>query len=252
MAQLNEVKRMQQLAGILKESQLNEDYLELKSLGKQLYSALKKKGYEVEIKENSKKSTFAGGDPLVGTKDSKYLNSKGGTVEIHQFSDAEQIGVFIPAYAVLYQFIVDPANKSYLEQLYTKKRGKPGGELDEPAKYFSNLKDILFGENGKVASSSNVMEDPEIKKSIAKLGQELLSIIKSKKPNMLLSFRDTDTSYAMNFAEPKTAKGGAVNPKQRPNAPKPAAAAAPAAAAPVAESIEQAVNEALKAYRKKK
>jgi hypothetical protein len=246
---------MQQLAGLITESQLNEDYLELKSLGKQLYSALKKKGYEVEIKENSKKSTFAGGDSLVGTKDSKYLNSKGGTVEIHQFSDAEQIGVFIPAYAVLYQFIVDPANKSYLEQLYTKKRGKPGGELDEPAKYFSNLKDILFGEDGKVASSSNVMKDPEIKKSIAKLGQELLSIIKSKKPNMLLSFRDTDTSYAMNFAEPKTAKGGAVNPNQRPNAPKPAPAApaaAPAAPAPQAESIEQAVNEALRRYRRSK
>ena len=45
---------------------INEDYLELKSIGKQLYSFLKKKGYNVTIKENSSKSKYRGGDELAG------------------------------------------------------------------------------------------------------------------------------------------------------------------------------------------
>ena len=94
---------------------INEDFMELKSIAKQLYSILKKKGYEVEIKENSKKSTYRGGDSLAGTKDSKYLNGKGGTVEIHQFSDVEQIGLFLPVHTVAYQFIIAPENKDIIK-----------------------------------------------------------------------------------------------------------------------------------------
>ena len=47
MTQLNEIKRMQLLAGIISESQLNEDLLELKQMSKQLYSFLKQKGFPV-------------------------------------------------------------------------------------------------------------------------------------------------------------------------------------------------------------
>ena len=43
---INEAKRMQHLAGIINESQLNEDILELKQMSKQLYSFLKKKGFD--------------------------------------------------------------------------------------------------------------------------------------------------------------------------------------------------------------
>jgi len=235
--QINEIKRMQLLAGIINESQLNEDYLELKSLAKQLYSAIKKKGYDVEIKENSQKSKFRGGDPLVGTKDSQYQNGRGGTAEIHQFSDVEEIGVFIPTYAVAYHFIKDPNNRKYLEDLIAKNRpnlkDKNIGEFDDIDKYWENIKDYAFSPSpNKIAFGHDIQQNSEIKKSIASLGQELIGIIKSKKPNMTMTFKDNSVYYAMWFSEPKTAKGGTVNPNQRPNAPKPAEA-------PVAESFDQ-------------
>jgi hypothetical protein len=234
--QINEIKRMQFLAGVINESQLNEDYLELKSLAKQLYSAIKKKGYDVEIKENSQKSKFRGGDPLVGTKDSQYQNGRGGTAEIHQFSDVEEIGVFIPTYAVAYHFIKDPNNRKYLEDLIAKNlpnlKDKNIG-FDDIDKYWTYIKDYAFSPSpNKSASGHDIQQNSEIKKSIASLGQELIGIIKSKKPNMRMAFKDDSVDYGMWFSEPKTAKGGTVNPNQRPNAPKPAEA-------PVAESFDQ-------------
>jgi hypothetical protein len=42
--QINEITRMQQLAGIINESQLNEDKLELNNKARQLYSLFKKAG----------------------------------------------------------------------------------------------------------------------------------------------------------------------------------------------------------------
>ena len=44
-----EFKRMQVLAGLITESQLNEDNLEVKSIAKQLYSFLTKNGVKTEI-----------------------------------------------------------------------------------------------------------------------------------------------------------------------------------------------------------
>ncbi len=199
---------------------INEDYLELKSIGKQLYSFLKKKGYDVEIKENSQKSKYQGGDTLVGTKDSKYSNGKGGNVEIHQFSDVEEVGVFVPTYALAYQFIVDPSNDAIVKS-WAKGHMKELDEADKQ-KYWSNIKDWAFAEStGKVAYGSDIQKNPEIKKYIAKLGQELISIVKQKYPNMQLLFGDKNDYYAMYFREPKTKKGGVVNPNQRPNNKKP-------------------------------
>lgn len=204
---------------------INEDFMELKSIAKQLYSLLKKKGYEVEIKENSKKSTYYGGDSLVGTKDSKYLNSKGGTVEIHQFSDVEQIGLFLPVHAVAYQFITAPENLDIIKEMVNKKQ--PGsfekypGTYQNLAKHWSNVANTIFGQNGKIASCYDIQKNPQLGNFIKKLGADLIDAIKSAYPNMLLSTEDKEVSFALYFAEPKTKKGAVVNPNQRPNKPNP-------------------------------
>ena len=204
---------------------LNEDFMELKSIAKQLYSLLKIEGYEVEIKENSKKSKFRGGDTLVGTKDSKYLNDKGGTVEIHQFSDVEQIGLFLPVHAVAFQFITSPENLDIIKKMVDEK--KPGdfekypGTYQNLSKYWSSVTDTIFGQSGKIADASDIRKNPEVVKFVNKLGTKLIDAIKSKYPNMLLSTEDKETNFALYFAEPKTNKGAVVNPNQRPNKPNP-------------------------------
>ena len=202
---------------------INEDFMELKSIAKQLYSLLKKKGYEVEIKENSKKSTYHGGDSLVGTKDSKYLNSKGGTVEIHQFSDVEQIGLFLPVHAVACQFITEPENRDIIKKMVDEK--KPGdfekypGSYQDLSKNWSSVADTIFGASGKVASCYDIQKNPQLGEFIKKLGAELIGAIKSTYPNMLLSTEDKETTFALYFAEPTTKKGAVTNPNQRPNTP---------------------------------
>ena len=207
------------------EESLNEDFLELKSISKQLYSLLKKNGYEVEIIENSKKSTFHGGDHLVGTKDSKHLNGKGGTAQIVQFSDVEQIGVFMPIYAVVHQFIIAPENKEIIKQMVDKK--KPGDYEKYPGTYqksddkqVSQISDTIFGESGKSARQYDMQKNPEVLKFVQKLGAKLLDVFKSKYPKMLLKFEDQETSFVLYFAEPTTKKGAVINPNQKPNKPK--------------------------------
>jgi len=206
---------------------INEDFMELKSIVKHLYSLLKREGYEVEIKENSKKSTYADGDTLVGSKDSQHLNSKGGTVEIQQFSDFEQIGVFIPVYAAAYQFIIDPENREIIKKMVDEK--KPGDYERYPGTYqqdtqtyqedisnnWLHIKDAIFGETGHIGTANDMIDNPELLKFVNKLGSKLIDTIKSKYPNMLLSSKDKDGNFALYFAEPRTRKGGVVNPKQR-------------------------------------
>ena len=205
---------------------LNEDFLELKSIAKQLYSLVKSEGYEVEIKENSEKSKYRGGDSLVGTKDSKYLNGKGGTVEIHQFSDVEQIGLFLPVYAVAYQFITSPENKEIIKKMVDEK--KPGDYEKYPGTYQQDLSkswthvcDSIFGKSGKTANLYDIQKNPELVKFVNKLGNKLIDTIKSKYPNMILSTQDSEVTFDLYFAEPKTKKGSVVNPNQRPNKPNP-------------------------------
>lgn len=198
---------------------LNEDFMELKSIAKQLYSLLKKKGYEVTIEENSKKATYRS-DTLVGTKDSKYLNGKGGTAEIHQFSDIEQIGVFLPVYAVAYQFIIDPENKEIIKNRLNKPESYEIYQKDN-FKDWDHISSTMFAEPGKSTSVSDIIKNPEILKFVNKLGSELIGAIKSKYPNMLLSTEDKDGNFGLYFAEPKTKKGAVVNSNQRPNKPNP-------------------------------
>jgi len=203
---------------------INEDFLELKSIAKQLYSLLKKKGYEVQLVENSKKSKYSGGDTLVGTKDSKYLNDKGGTVQIHQFSDFEEIGIFVPVYAAAYQFIISPENKDIIKNMIDKNR--PGDYEKYSSTYqkdisknWSHIIDVIFGKSGKIANLSDIKKSPEIIKFVNKLGTELVDVIKSKYPNMALLFKEQEVTFVLYFAEPKTKKGAVVNPNQRPNKP---------------------------------
>lgn len=219
---INEISRMQELAGIISENKqmLNEDFLELKSIAKMLYSLIKSKGFNVELKENSSKAKYAS-DTLAKNKNN---DNKGGSVEIHQLSDVEQIGVFVPYYAVVYNFITNPANRKYIESVVGKNNPdklKYNIGLDEPQKYWTHIHTYMYGKGGQIADVLNSKNDPEIKKLISKLGQELTNAVKSKYPNMLFSFKDGETGYYMYFAEPKTAKGGIKNPNQRPNAPNP-------------------------------
>jgi hypothetical protein len=199
---------------------INEDFLELKSIGKQLYSLLKKKGYEVTIKENSKKSIYSGGDTLVGSKDSKYLNNKGGVVEIHQFSDFEEIGVFIPAFAVAYQFVISPENKEIIKKRLNKPESYEIYQKDN-FKDWSYLANAMFAEPGKSTETNEIIKNPEILKFVSKLGTDLINTIKSKYPNMLLNTQDKGGNFILYFAEPKTKKGAVVNPNQRSNKPDP-------------------------------
>lgn len=187
---------------------INEDYLELKSIGKQLYSFLKKKGYGVEIKENTQKTKY--GATLIGTKD-RHINYKGGEIEIHQFSDVEEIGVFVPTYALAYKFIMDPDNEETLKGLLKAKTQYADYYLQNKQKDWYTITREIFGQAGR-----DIQNNPEIKKYIAKLGQELIGIVKEKYPNMQLSFEDKSQYYAMYFREPRTKKGGVVNPKQIP------------------------------------
>jgi hypothetical protein len=186
---------------------LNEDFMELKSIAKHLYSDLKKKGYEVEIKENSKDSKKT----LAGTKGSRTFD-KGGSVEIHQFPDSEEIGVFLPIHSVAYQFIVSPENKDLIKKMVEK--NKPGDFEKHPGTYQENLEknwshinNAIFGEPGKIASLNDIRKDPEILKFVNKLGSDLIATIKSKYAGIKLKTEDQDTAFALYFTEPRTRKG---------------------------------------------
>jgi len=216
-----ELIRMRTLAGLISENieMLNEDYLELKSIVKYLYSFFKKEGFEVEILDvNSKKTQVRNGEHLVGTKDSKYLNNKGGTVMIQQISDKNAnnfIAVTIPTYAVAHNFIANPSNRNYLEGLILKNRPNTKGMdimFSELNNYESYIRNTAFG-----SDFSDIQNNPEIKKYADNLGEGLMNIIKSKKPNIQFVSKHMPYQYQMYFREPQTAKGGIANPNQRPN-----------------------------------
>ena len=194
---------------------IKEDYLELKSIGKQLYSFLKKEGYNVTIKEDSSKSTFSGGDKLVDSNE----GGKGGIVQIKQFSDVEQIGVSIPSYAVTYQFLNNQGNYDKIKKVYADNRQDFGPEqkekfLNDGDTWFkSSLTDSWDGIAKTVFKSKgceDLSQHPEIIKSVNELGNKLSDIVKSKIPNMEFVFDNqvSNCQFVMYFREPKTKKGG--------------------------------------------
>ena len=175
MAQLiNEAKRMQQLAGLIIESQLNEDKLELNNKARQLYSLFKK----------------AGATPVVMTTGKSFAS---------------------------------PDVKNYNVSIMV-----------------NNNNELMVGIKGDKATAEKYSSlvakqfpDLELKGDI-KIGQ---------------GWGGEQDSYAdLVLVQKTTKKGGAINPNQRPNAPKPAAPAAQ----PQQESLDisSVVNEALAKFRK--
>jgi hypothetical protein len=218
MAQLNEITRMQQLAGLINESQLNEDILEIKQMSKQLYSFLKQKGLS----------------PQLTTKITKPLNAnnpKGSTItttkkEIGKFDNAVQI--------VVDEGYPDRAVVAITPSSVAKVLVGGGDDWTHKARQ-------KFGDDW-----GSWYKNQEIVNYVNKLGEELSKQVKEKYPNMLYKFEPySDFFYKMYFGYGQTKKGGQLNPNQRPNAPK------PASPTPQQESIEQAVNEALAKFRKK-
>ena len=219
-----EFLRMQKLAGILTESQLNEDILELKQMSKQLYSLLKSKGFNVTIVNKivtplnptnpASKGTITNKDTAVST-----ISTNGGgefiQIAVQQGVDGEMVEIAITP-SIIARAII-------------------GGEIAD----WSNKASAKFGNE-----RSTWQKNPEILAYVNKLGNELLVGIKTKYPNMSYKFAEQNFYYILYFGYAQTKKGGNVDPNQRPNAPKPAAS-------PTAESIEQIVNEALRVYRKK-
>jgi hypothetical protein len=200
MTQIDEIKRMQLLAGIISESQLNEDLLELKQMSKQLYSFLKQKGFPVEIVSrfiaplNPKNPT---GGTLTKDTVKATVNAKGQTsietvkIVVQEGQDEEMVTI-----------AVTPSNVA---------RVLVGGKDDwsyKASEKFGNNWDVWF-------------KNPEILKYVNTLGNELLAQIKERYPNMVYKFEQKDFYYLLHFTYAQTKKGGQVNPNQRPNAPKP-------------------------------
>jgi hypothetical protein len=207
------MNRLQQLAGILTEAQLNEDILELKQMSKQLYSFLKKKGFLPSLKN----------DLQTGTPKKVGEGENAAQIVVTDKPD-ERVIVAITAESVAKAIV--------------------GGGEDWEQKATQR-----FGQNitsNSIKATGNWFKNPEIVKYVNNLGDEILKQIFAKYPNMIYGFRQQDGFwYVLEFKFKTTAKGGTVNPNQRPNAPKPTPQ-------PQAESldIDSIVNEALKSVRK--
>ena len=217
-----EFKRMKLLAGLITESQLDEDILELKQMSKQLYSLLKSKGFNVNIV--NKIVVPVNGGAATGTNRDQAVSTTGGgefiQIMVQQGVDGELVEIAITP-SIIARAIV-------------------GGGITD----WSDKARAKFGNDW-----NTWQKNPEIVAYVNKLGDELLAQIKAKYPNMAYKFAQQNFYYILYFGYAQTMKGGNVNPNQRPNAPKPAAAAPVAAPVPVAESAHKAVtrmiNEAL-------
>ena len=183
-----EFKRMQKLAGLsLNEANLlNEDILELRQMSKQLYSLLKKKGFNVVLEEQEQ-VYGPGGHPAYTTAKSKIENNKDGTQPVHIVIGKSQdivsvyIGLWEITGAILKQqgVTIDNSNRVHIRQ------DKFG---DDSNKWDSN---------------------PEVVKFVTALGNELVNQIKSKYPDMMYKLERTQRgSYALHFGYGKTKKGG--------------------------------------------
>ena len=174
---LNEqFRRMQRLAGIITEEQLNEDILELKQMSKQLYSFLKSKGFRPELR-------------------SKIETDK--TKKIGEGDQAVQI------------IVTDQPDERVLVAITAESVAKVmvGGGDD-----WSRKATEKFGQNitsSAISAKGNWFNNPEIKKYVDNLGNEILKQIFEKYPNMIYGFSQQDGFwYILTFKFKETAKGG--------------------------------------------
>jgi hypothetical protein len=176
-----EFRRMQKLAGIITEEQLNEDILELKQMSKQLYSFLKKKGITSTLE-----STLPSGKPTkagIG-KD----NAESAQIVVTDKPD-ERVMVAITAEAVAKAMVGGGDN------WYDKATQKFG----------PNLTSNAVSEKGKW------FKNPEIMKYVDNLGNEMLKQIFAKYPNMIYGFSQQGGYwYILEFKFKETAKGGTI------------------------------------------
>jgi len=184
MTQLNEIARMQQLAGLISESQLNEDNTHVKKIARDLYSWLKQQGVNVKLIASTPSNTAS---KAIGAQ----LKGGGNEALIYYWDDSKTNQTAIQIQLTGDQKSVAEVEKNFISAY-------PGLE-----QY-----DRTTG-GGGIAGNSNIYT---------------------------ISFR---------VKEKTTKKGGLVS--NTPTNAKPAETPAVAA-----ESLEQAVNEALKAYRNQK
>jgi hypothetical protein len=162
----------------LNESQLNEDILELKQMSKQLYSFLKSKGFRPELR-------------------SKIETDK--TKKIGEGDQAVQI------------IVTDQPDERVLVAITAESVAKVmvGGGNDWSYKAAEK-----FGQNitsSAISAKGNWFNNPEIKKYVDNLGNEILKQIFEKYPNMIYGFSQQDGFwYILTFKFKETAKGGTV------------------------------------------
>jgi hypothetical protein len=173
-----EFRRMQVLAGLITEEQLNEDILELKQMSKQLYSFLKSKGFRPELRNQ------------IETEKTK---------KIGEMDQAAQI------------VVTDQPDERVLVAITAESVAKVmvGGGDD-----WSRKAEEKFGQNitsNAVSAKGNWFRNPEIVKYVDNLGNELLKQIFDKYPNMIYGFSQKDGFwYILTFKFKETAKGGTV------------------------------------------
>jgi len=161
---------------------IKEDILQIKQLSKQIFSLLKKKGFNVKITSiENYRNTVA--------KSNKHL--EGGNpweVEIAVSEKNEVVIVAIPTDAAMAALIGN----------------KERGWYDEATK--------------KYGSSLKWFQSQPIRDYLSKLGPELTNMMKEQYPGLGFSFdTDGDWYYRMKFGFQQTKKGADVNPNQRPN-----------------------------------
>ena len=171
--------RFQFLAGVINENefkQLNEDILELKQMSKQLYSFLKSKGFQPELKsniENEKPKEIGEGDQAAQI------------VVTDQPDERVLVAISAPSVA---KVIVGGGDD--WSQKATQKFGQ---------QFTSNA----------ITADGNWFKNPEILKYVDDLGNEILKQIFDKYPNMIYSFSQQDGFwYVLTFKFKETAKGG--------------------------------------------
>ena len=150
---------------------LKEDILELKQMSKQMYSFLKKKGFDVKI-----------------TTEEGEVRSKGITTR-YDLSNEAQLIVQTKAEVV---WVIIPVT-AVVKLLF-----KDSGE-----NWFADARKKLDNDN------ANWINNQEIITYVNNIGEELLGQLKSKYPNMKHHFnRDGVLSYVMGFGYGETRKGG--------------------------------------------
>ena len=188
-----EFLKMQKLAGLITENQmnkmLNEDILELKQIAKQLFAFLKQKGFEPTLEYNS------------NTINPKKIGSDNYLTQILVNEKPDERALVAVSPRSVAKAMVGGGND------WDQKAAKEfGPEFSSDA----------------VSAKSNWFKNPKIISYINKLGEEMLKQILTKYPNMIYGFSQQGADYyVLEFKFKETAKGGTVNPNQRPNAPKP-------------------------------